>query len=808
MRSAHRIRSTPATNRPAGQRGRRPIRLLAGLLGLALPIPVAAAQTVIATLPDLAYDVEFDAQRGRAYVSLPGQRELRFIDLATGTTTQTTLFSEIPEEIALTPDGQRLWLALPAQTHSDYWFDEDQSGFLAGFDLAAGVQDRRFAIALDPYDLVATRSGTLVVGSGSGQWTSIAAFDGATGAELGRQGGFRQKTRLALHPGETIVYGADTDLGPSDIERYDLAADGALTAFGRSIDHGDHRMDGDVWVMPDGDALITRGGDVFTAGRATRDEDMIYLRGLTPPQVPIDALAFDPTQRAIFAGRDGAVSGYNLDTLESVGETSVGGAVTHLAVVNDRLYVAQTVLGVTQIIALDHPMAGGATNTPPTAVLKVSTADGATTRSLVKLNASASHDAESDLVYRWDTNDDGLWDTPFTPNPILFRRFPTAGSKFVRLQVKDALGRVDDVVQQVDVAFEPDPGEPETPDPGFELPWPVTDVAYDPIRPYAYVSSRSARKVYFVHLETGFVEQVFAFAELPEDLAVTPDGARLYVSLPIRDHDSFRWADQRGFVAGFDLAHRTLDRRFAVDIDPDDLVATSNGQVVVASGSGQWTRIVSYDGATGRVLDFAGIRERMRLTLHPDERMIYCASPWSSLERFDLAADGSLDLFGLSPSSLGHRTDGDAWVLPDGRSLVTFGGDVFTAGRAVRGLDMLYLTTLTPLELDAVAFDTTSNTILTASGGLLRRYDLETLGIEGELELGGDIRHLGVHGPTLYALRIQEGLATVLRPTIEVPEPGLAAAVGAGALLMGSWARRRRGDGHRADGPAPTNEPT
>jgi DNA-binding beta-propeller fold protein YncE len=795
-------------NRPGRRCGARSLRTLAALLGLAQPIQIASAQTVIETLPEVAYDVEFDAQRGRAYVSLPGSRELRFVDLATGATTQTAHFSEIPEEIALTPDGQRLWLSLPVRSHDDYWFEEDQIGVLAGFDLDSGIQDRRFPIALDPYDLVTTARGQLVVSSGSGQWTRLAVFDGATGVELDREGGIYQATRLGLHPSERIVYGADTRLAPSDIERYDLALDGALTPFGDSPYHGDHRMDGDVWVMPDGDRLITRGGDVFTAGRAAPDEDMIHLRALTPPEVPIDALAFDPTRRAIFTGRDGVVSWYNLDSLESVGETSVGGAVTHLAVVDDRIYAAQTVLGVTQIIALDHPMAAGATNTPPTAAMKVSTANGATTRSLVKLNASTSRDAESDLLYRWDTNDDGIWDTDFTANPILFRRFPTAGSKFVRLRVKDALGRVDDVVQQIDVAYELAPGEPGTPDPGFELPYPVTDVAYDPIRPYAYVSSRSARKVYFVHLATGFVEQVFAFAELPEDLALTPDGARLYVSLPIRDHDSYRSSDQRGFVAGFDLARRALDRRFAVDIDPDDLVATSNGQVVVASGSGQATEIVSYDGATGRVLDFAGIHERTRLTLHPNERIIYAASPWFNLERYDLAADGSIDLFGLSPSSLGHRTDGYAWVLPDGRSLVTFGGDVFTAGRTLRGMDMLYLETFTPFELDSIAFDTTSDTIFTASGGLLRRYDLETRGIEGELELGGNIRHLGVHGPTLYAIRIQEGFATVLRPTIEVPEPGLAATVGAGALLLGSRAHRRRGERHRAGGPASTNGPT
>ena len=41
-------------------------------------------------------------------------------------------------------------------------------------------------------------------------------------------------------------------------------------------------MNGNVWASPLGDVLITRGGDVFTAAGATRNEDMIYLRGTHP----------------------------------------------------------------------------------------------------------------------------------------------------------------------------------------------------------------------------------------------------------------------------------------------------------------------------------------------------------------------------------------------------------------------------------------------------------------------------------------------------------------------------------------------
>ena len=54
-------------------------------------------------------------------------------------------------------------------------------------------------------------------------------FDGETGVLLGSAGGVYDETRLALHPSESIVYGADTGLSPSDIERYDVDAAGHIT---------------------------------------------------------------------------------------------------------------------------------------------------------------------------------------------------------------------------------------------------------------------------------------------------------------------------------------------------------------------------------------------------------------------------------------------------------------------------------------------------------------------------------------------------------------------------------------------------
>src|SRR5206468_548750 len=71
-----------------------------------------------------------------------------------------------------------------------------------------------FHITEDPYDLVVTSDGHLVVSSGSGQWTYIRVFDAVTGAETGAAGSIYNGSRLTLHPSEGRVYAADNGLSP------------------------------------------------------------------------------------------------------------------------------------------------------------------------------------------------------------------------------------------------------------------------------------------------------------------------------------------------------------------------------------------------------------------------------------------------------------------------------------------------------------------------------------------------------------------------------------------------------------------
>jgi hypothetical protein len=86
--------------------------------------------------------------------------------------------------------------------------------------------------------------------------------------------GVSGRTNARLHPDGVTIYGATTQISPEDIERYD--ASGATAAVVRECPyHGDYAMGGQLWFTQDGNAILTRSGNVFYA---TNDAttDMTY----------------------------------------------------------------------------------------------------------------------------------------------------------------------------------------------------------------------------------------------------------------------------------------------------------------------------------------------------------------------------------------------------------------------------------------------------------------------------------------------------------------------------------------------------
>jgi len=90
---------------------------------------------------------------------------------------------------------------------------------------------------------------------------------------------------------------------------------------------------------------------------------------------------------------------------------------------------------------------------PPTAVISIQPTSGPPGTSF-RFDASSSGDLEdptSALEVRWDWEDDGIYDTPWSTTKIINHTFNTLGDHFIRLQVRDTDGLMDSTDQLVKV---------------------------------------------------------------------------------------------------------------------------------------------------------------------------------------------------------------------------------------------------------------------------------------------------------------------------------------------------------------------
>lgn len=92
-------------------------------------------------------------------------------------------------------------------------------------------------------------------------------------------------------------------------------------------------------------------------------------------------------------------------------------------------------------------------NKKPTAMFTISP-DSGNINTDFTFDASSSSDIEdnnTDLVVRWDFENDGTWDTDFTAAKITSHKFSNIGIFTIKLQVKDSEGAINDTTQTVKI---------------------------------------------------------------------------------------------------------------------------------------------------------------------------------------------------------------------------------------------------------------------------------------------------------------------------------------------------------------------
>lgn len=638
-------------------------------------------------VPFPAAGLAWDTARKALYLSDQAGRRVVKLELADGQPQAEVTLEQGPEALFLSPDGRYLYVSLPVYPHSDYDL-YPETGFVGVIDTATFGKVKQFEVSIDPYELVATDEGLVVVGSGSRQWTRLHSYDVASGLLRG-ESMIGQRSRLTLHPSQRHVYAADTDSGPSDIRRYDLdPATGALDSVMDSPYHGQHEMMGRVFAHPNGTNLVVRGGGVFSSS-TNRELDMRFVKQL---EGAVDAVWWDEPRQTLFTvGSPYYVMDTNAPTLHQHHLESFEPAACFVLGEGPRgvfaneagLWVARVTAQATILERFPNPALGAETNQAPAARF-VWAPNPPTTIAPMIFDASATsddRDALAGLEFRWDWNEDGVFDTAWSTNAQGTHFYNLPGTKVAGVEVRDGFGAVGWARLSFDVQAEEDPGAPGPQHPAWDLPFAATAVVFDPVRPLLYATDAAGRRLVRVNLETGLAERQYAFAYPPDSLAITPDGRRLYVALLTMNHEIIWTGAQSGFLAEFDLERRVKLGDIPLPHDPGYLAVGAGGWLLVAGGTHVDAALESLDPATGAVVGAAKIWPLSHLATHPQGQRVYAVENSIYLTEYDLdPATGALTntvqnyIAGLPYPGLGPAV----FVLPSGEGVLTSDGSVFS----------------------------------------------------------------------------------------------------------------------------------
>jgi hypothetical protein len=241
-------------------------------------------------------------------------------------------FDYAPETIHMR-DGL-VYVTLPHQEHSMYWFEEDQTGGLAIIDALTFVQLDLLELNADPYDLVVTDE-WIVITIGSGQHGNMLLI--STNNYSNRSQGPSVYQQLIIEGGygeDGWLFGITTALSPQSLKAMNI--DGVDYSFYDDPGHGDYNYGNKIFVSPYGDYVFSQYGQAFyqkvTIDHGTMEHafDLGYS---------ISAILHDLDTGTIMIGKDNGTIYLVDEDYIALEETNIGYRPDHMYGDSDTFYV-------------------------------------------------------------------------------------------------------------------------------------------------------------------------------------------------------------------------------------------------------------------------------------------------------------------------------------------------------------------------------------------------------------------------------------------------------------------------------------
>jgi hypothetical protein len=241
-------------------------------------------------------------------------------------------------------------------------------------------------------------------------------------------------------------------------------------------------------------------------------------------------------------------------------------------------------------------------NQPPVAKLATPAAP-IDTVSAVTLDASGSVDPErAPLNYRWDFNNDGIWDTEFSFSGIITKKIVVPGTVTVKVQVKDNGGTVDEASMNFEVAQGVDAGTVFRSVRPFVFTEAPSDQVVDEARGYLYYTVSDRKRLYLMNLTSGLVDKYFSFEQSPQAIALSKDKRYLYVAPPSYANNGSGGQTTPLVISVVDLTSQSIVKTFTIKPGFNSMAALANGMLAVVSGENNSAALTIYDVASGNVV--------------------------------------------------------------------------------------------------------------------------------------------------------------------------------------------------------------
>lgn len=269
----------------------------------------------------------------------------------------------------------------------------------------------------------------------------------------------------------------------------------------------------------------------------------------------------------------------------------------------------------------------------------------------------------------------------------------------------------------------------------------IIDYDMDPKEPIVYLLDSSTNEVISLNYDTYDVESVEL--GLPAE-RITYANNKLYVT-QLKGKHSHQWfdKDQQGAFAVIDATTMKQEKVINIDLDPFDIEADDNGVVYISSGSGQHTKLSSFNSKTGEIISSKGMYEQTLLEMHPSQKRLYAITTALSPRTMSSYSimNGALSEEQRSPYHGDYPLNKDLTISPDGKYLFNSTGHIFRSS-ATPSADMAYFSKL-DRSYSSIAFDTEYGELYIAENkNYIQAYDYTTMQPFDQLETYGTIHKM------------------------------------------------------------------